>query len=176
MTNNEWELFFIAYASVLSTISILWNIWEAVRKNRGKLRIYYDLRIQLSFDNLGTKLDGNIPTLSYTITNVGNCPLHIKHPAFEFFKNGKQNKKKEANSFNFVNLWNQESFPKLLARGETYNQTINLSEFLGQLKNEIDLNNKFRIVVQDTFGKRHKSAKSKVESLLKHIETVTALK
>lgn len=53
MTFDEWKFFFIAYVSVLSTVSIVWNIRDAVRKNRGYLRIDYGVSTEIAFDNYG---------------------------------------------------------------------------------------------------------------------------
>ncbi|MCX6579856.1 MAG: hypothetical protein NT166_06690 [Candidatus Aminicenantes bacterium] len=176
MNISEWELFFIAYASVLSTISIVWNIIDAIRKHRSALKIGYNLSTQFIIDNNGKRYDGYCPVLCYTVTNRGYRLLHIGNPSFEFYKKRKQNMKNKSDSFGWIDLIKPENFPKPLASGETYECKINLSKFFEQLQDKIDLNGKFRIVVQDTFGKRHKSPKSEVKSLWEHLKMVNGLK
>jgi len=72
----------IISASVISTVSLIWNIHSEIQKRKRKLNV--ELTTHILFLTSLVKIPiVKIPIIRLTITNTGSIPIYIERPSFK---------------------------------------------------------------------------------------------
>ncbi len=157
-----------AYAAVVSTAALGWNIYDAVRKNRGRLKVEGNIAFGFSVSMLeGARNTG--AQMRIDVTNIGFGRRYIYEPILEFNRDigGKGERR-----FAVTKIFGGDKFPLALDSGGTYNRTFPLADLFSGLAKigELKESDKFRVVVRDTLNKKHKSSRKKIKRLAGYLK------
>ncbi len=179
----------IIYASAISTISLVWNIYNEIQKRKRKLKVEITTNLVLipEKDISGSLAKTNnsnhlvkIPVIRLTITNVGNVPIYIERPLFKL-RFGKPKYFQvipipdpfglKLTLFEGIDL----KYPLKIEPGERKNIDFNALSLLEELekyhKNKWKRFNGFKAIIKDTYGKKFSSNLIP----LKHIENIVRI-
>lgn len=136
------------YAAIISTIVLIWRLYEFYYDRRGKLdvKIKRNTKIPVSYNLIFGETQMYMTTI---IINVGKTKRLIEQPSF--ISNLKVNNKEH---FNFINFTNIVNYPVALDSGEKfeYEVTIDVNEELKEKGVK-----KIKAIIRDTHGKNHYS-------------------
>lgn len=172
-SSNNGSLYIAGFAALISTISLLWNIINALLSRKSKINIDFTIHHQMVAHPLGG-LSNVIPVFSLTITNVGMMTRYINSPTFTFWR-GKELISKNERKFQVIDLQNTISYPIKLEVGNEHTTTTNVYNFWDKFKDQCRGNEKLWIEVTDTHKKRYKSNKLKFKELEKALRIAKAM-
>jgi len=159
----------IIYASVISTVSLIWNIYSETQKRKRKLNVELTTHIFIELEPLTPLV--KIPIIRLTITNTGSIPIYIERPSFKLrFGKSKDLKSKyfqiipdpalygiKATLFEGQNF----KYPLKIEPGERKVIDFDALSLLERLRENFEIRwkrlNGIRVIVQDTYGKKFSS-------------------
>ncbi len=157
-----------AYAAIVSTAALGWNIYDAIRKNRGRLKVESNVAFGFSVSLFeGARNTG--AQMSIDVTNIGFGRRYIYEPVLEFNRDiGEKGERR----FAVTKIFGGDKFPLAIDSGGTYNRTFSLADLFSGLARigELKESDKFRIVVRDTLNKKYKSSRKKIRHLAGYME------
>ena len=144
----DYKLLVSLYAAAISTIVLVWRLYEFYYDRRGKLsvKIKRNTKIPVS-TNL--KFGESQMFLTTTIINVGTTKRFIESPSF--ISNVKVNNQKH---FNFLSFTNVVKYPFSLDSGEKFEYEVTI-DVIEDLKEKGVT--KIKAIIRDTQGKCHYS-------------------
>ena len=144
----DYKLIVSIYAAVISTVVLVWRLYEFYydRKSKLNIRIRQNTKIPVS-SNL--KFGESQMYLTTTIINIGKPKRMIEQPIF--ISNNKVDNQKH---FNFISFTNVVNYPIPLDSGEkhVYEVTNDVIEDL-----RVKGVTKIKALIRDTHGKSHYS-------------------
>jgi hypothetical protein len=157
---QETSIYIAGFAAIISTISLLWNIFNAIISKLANMKVDFTIVQQMIADPKNG-LGNPIPYFSILITNIGANKRFIKNPVFYFdkYKKGITGKEKR---FQVIDVIKTTQYPIELEVGKEFNYTVNIANFLENFKGQLSTKEKIRIEVTDTHGKTYRSKKMKL--------------
>ena len=113
MNWNEPSVIVAIGAGIIAVISLLWNIINAIVRNKPSLKVQFSILQQMT-SNITGGLDNPIPVFSIKITNVGFIVRDIEAPTIKLIRfelNGND-------KFNVISLKNPVNFPVEILPGK----------------------------------------------------------
>ena len=164
MNWNEPSVIVSIIAVGIALISLSWNIFAAILRNRPSLNVRFSV-LQQMISNMTGGLDNPVPMFTIKITNTGFTVRDIERPTFKligFTLNGN-------NAFNVVSMRNPVNFPQEIQPGKRFCYDILVYSFMEKFKTEITSKAKLRIIVADTYGRKYRSNKIKISEIEKQV-------
>ncbi len=145
----DYKLIVSIYAAIISTIVLIWRLYEFYYDRRGKFTV--KIKRNTKFTYIGNSLSGEGQSyLTTVIINVGKTKRLIEQPSF--IGNVKVENKKH---FNFLSITNIIKYPLILDSGEKFEYEVPY-ETIEELKEKGIT--KVKAIIRDTHGKSHYSS------------------
>jgi hypothetical protein len=149
----DYKLIVSIYAAIISTIVLIWRLYEFYYDRRGKFTV--KMKRNTKFTYIGNSLSGDGQNyLTTVIINVGKTKRLIEQPSF--IGNVKVENKKY---FNFLSITNIIKYPLTLDSGEKFEYEVPY-ETIEELKEKGIT--KVKAIIRDTHGKSHYSSWYKI--------------
>jgi len=149
----DYKLIVSIYAAIISTIVLIWRLYEFYYDRRGKFTV--KIKRNTKFTYIGISLAGDGQNyLTTVITNVGKTKRLIEQPSF--IGNVKVEKKEHINFLSFTNII---KYPMTLDSGEKFEYDVPY-ETIDELKEKGIT--KVKAIIRDTHGKSHYSSWFKI--------------
>lgn len=162
MELNVISICIAGFAAIISMISLIWNIINAILSRKAKLRVDFRVVQQMISDPL-QGLGNPIPYFDIKITNVGAGTRYINAPTFVFNNPKAGIIDKESKEFTVINFISPIKYPLELVVGKEFNYNVNIGDFVNHFKGQLNPNDKIWIKVLDTHNKRYRSNKIKLK-------------
>jgi len=160
---TEPSIYIAAFAAIISTIALLWNIANAILGRKAKLRVELTVIQQMAVDPV-QGLGNPIPKFDITITNVGALTRNIRAPMFQF-RRKKEGLADRAKRFQVIDMTAPTTYPLELRPGQQYNYKVGVQGFVQHFKGQLSTKERIRIEVQDTHNKRYHSRRMSLRAV-----------
>jgi len=151
------------YAALVASIALIWNIYEAIIKNKGRLHVDASIKFQIIAHPLMETTTR--PIINIKVTNRGQNSRYIQRPSIETNKliDGK-------NGFVYVSTDDYTKFPYELNPGSQFETKIDLHNIFNDKLSRLSKNDYFHIEVADTHEKTYKSKRISMKDALSSIK------
>jgi len=167
---NDPRVIVAAYAAIVSTTSLLWNIIVYVKNKKRSIRVKVNHLMVFSGNQLRGKYSPAIGALQVQATNHTNEDVYIKS------WNIKTNKKMDirgvkTDEISCLDIMGTIKYPYLLKKGEIFKDTTGVRTIINTIGNQLLPNSKIQVYVYDTFENKFKSKKFKYQGIINLLET-----
>jgi hypothetical protein len=158
------------YAAFVATISLSWNIFNAIKKAQKKVKVKYIHHQVFEQDMMHGTFTPAVAVLTIEATNMSESDVYVKKWSLRF--NKKINiMKTKTNEISTLDIYGKVKYPYLIKRGEIFKDQCGVKNLCESIKNQLLYKDKVQVIITDTFEKEYKSKKFKYKSLLTQIET-----
>lgn len=174
LVDSVWNFYFkndekINYPAIVITLSIItltssFAWYYILSRNKLKIKTTYIAQIP---EYVGGVLGQVTPYFSSYITNKSRRNIFISHIAFKINKKIRGN-----NEFQYINMSTPVSFPIRIESSDRYIYQCDMVSLDTRLFNQSADIKWFKVIVYDTFGKKHKSKKVKVEVFRRYMNNI----
>jgi len=166
---NDPRVIVAAYAAVVSTTSLLWNIIVYVKNKKRSIKVKVNHHMVFSGNHLIGKYSPAIGVLQVQAINHTNEDVYIKS------WNIKTNKKIDimgvkTDEFSCLDVMGTIKYPYLLKKGEIFKDTTGIRSIINAIGKQLPPNSKIQVYVYDTFENKFKSKKFKYQGIINLLE------
>ncbi len=158
------------YAAIVSTVALIWNIVVLIRNKRIKLKINYKFLQTFTKDVLNN-FSPISPELGIEITNLSDNDVYIKVISVDFC--GKKINCEFGDNIpalTFLDTTKKIKYPYCLKHGELLKDNFDINSLCKEIGKNLKLNDKIRVLVYDTLGRKHFSKKFNYEILVEQVK------
>jgi hypothetical protein len=149
------EMLLALYGAILSTIVLLWRIYDNWKNWRGRLkvRINYNYHIKI-YDVPDPNANEELEYfLKVTVTNKGRNSRYINAPSIQLNK-----KEAKGRNLSLINTYDRNSYPLKLEPGQATSISYEKDSFINGLRSAaIKRSKKYRVLISDTNDKSYYS-------------------
>jgi len=153
------------YAAMVATIALCWNIFDAIRKNRGKIKLSWQYGIMMKPFSISGDAGEQIPIINLTITNLSLNKRYIQKPRIV--------PSRKVNGFPelvVLQLDDKTNYPYALEPGAQFERNYQIRDLFACDLGKLCDSDKFWFIITDTMGKRYKSKKLRVKNIKNWID------
>lgn len=155
----------VIYSAVVATAALAWNIIHATNQRRGKLKVIAGYSYKMAQSPLMGRVIDLPPVIDISVTNRGSTVRHLNRPLVRF-----NSKVDGHDTFQFVQVAEQRSFPYPLEPGTVFKCEFELPKFVDGFGKQFNSDARFEVVIRDTMGKEYSSAPLKLAEAHTHLK------
>lgn len=147
------------YAAIVSTIALCWNIFDSLRKNRGKIKLSWQYGIMQQFTNSGDPRE-QIPIINLTVTNLSLNKRYVQKPRIV-----PSRKINGLSELVIIQMDDNTVYPCALEPGAQREWNYRICDLFAGDLGKLGDSDKFWFKSTDSMGKSYKSKRLRVKAI-----------